>query len=39
LFTRKGHWGCAWIIEPSTRWLWRLNTHYLELMICLIDFR
>ncbi len=33
-----GHWGCVWIIEPSTRWQWKIKTHYLELMICLIDF-
>jgi hypothetical protein len=40
LFTRRtGRWGCAWIIEPSTRWPWRIDTHYLELMICLIDFQ
>ncbi len=39
LFTRSTRcWGCAWIIEPSTRWPWRIDTHYLELMICLINF-
>jgi hypothetical protein len=26
----------VWIIKPSTRWWWKINTHYLELMICLI---
>jgi hypothetical protein len=38
LFTRKmGRWGCVWIIEPSTRWRWKINTHYFRLMIFLID--
>jgi hypothetical protein len=38
LFTRRmGHWGCVWIIEPSTRWWWRIDTHYLGLMTSLID--
>jgi hypothetical protein len=40
LFTRRmGRWGCVWIIEPSTRWQWKIDTHYLILMICLIDSR
>ncbi len=40
LFTRRmGHWGCVWIIEPSTRGQWKINTNYFELMICLIDSR
>ncbi len=40
LFTRRtGRWGCAWIIKPSTRWQWRIDTHCLELMICLINFQ
>jgi hypothetical protein len=25
-----GHWGCVWIIEPSTRWPWKIDTHYFE---------
>ncbi len=38
LFTKRmGRWGCVWIIKPSIRWWWRINTHCLELMICLID--
>jgi hypothetical protein len=40
LFTRKtGCWGCAWIIEPSIRWPWRIDTRYFKLMTCLIDFQ
>jgi hypothetical protein len=39
-FTRRmKHWGCAWIIKPSTRWQWKINIHYLELTTCLINFR
>jgi hypothetical protein len=39
LFIRRmGHWRCVWIIKPSTWWQWKIDTHYLELMICLIDF-
>ncbi len=34
---RMGRWGCVWIIELSTRWRWKINTHYLELMIYLIN--
>jgi hypothetical protein len=40
LFTRRtGCWKCVWIIEPSTKWQWRIDIHYLELMICSIDYR
>ncbi len=36
--TRMGCRRCVWIIKPSTRWQWRIDTHYLKLMIFFIDF-
>jgi len=40
LFTRRmGLWGCVWIIEPSTRWRWKIDTCCFGLMTCLINFR
>jgi len=40
LFTKRmGRWGCVWIIEPSTRWRWRIDTHYFKLMTSLTNSR
>ncbi len=36
---RMGHWKSVWIIEPSTRWQWKIDTHYFELTTSFIDFQ